>query len=331
MVVLCPISAFAQNSATGKIGSHEYVDLGLSVLWATCNVGANSPEGYGGYYAWGETTTKSSYTGNNCETWNKRISDIMGTSRDVARAQWGDPWRMPTDAEFNELLQADNCEWTWTTLNGINGYKVTSKKAGYKGNYIFLPAAGWRTGDWPFSQNQFGCYWSSTPKESSSLEAYCLDFGKSRGHLYHEMYDSNRDSGKSIHPVASKDSAKKTSIKTCVFGGEMYAVFDKNTNDWNYTKASTSCVVGDMTGSWSAFGFYTDSRGEQQTLFMLDEISDMATSDDYLEVSFKGSVPVLNEKVYGSIHYKYSSKTLIYSDSRGNKIMMLGVKLLTAF
>ena len=124
----------------GRINGHEYVDLGLSVRWATCNVGANNPEDYGDYYAWGETKTKKEYTEENCETY-KNIGDIKGTSRDVAHVRWGSPWRMPTEEESQELI--DNCDWEWTTLNGVEGSKVTSRK---NGNSIFLPAAGWRYG-----------------------------------------------------------------------------------------------------------------------------------------------------------------------------------------
>ena len=96
---------------------HEWVDLGLSVKWATCNVGATNPEEYGDYFAWGETRTKSEYTDSNCTSYGKSWGDIGGdSSRDAATASWGGSWRMPTPAEFQELK--DNCDWTWTTQNG---------------------------------------------------------------------------------------------------------------------------------------------------------------------------------------------------------------------
>lgn len=102
-----------------KINGHEYVDLGLpsGLKWATCNVGANSPSEYGDYYAWGETTTKTSYTYENSKTYNKKIGDIGGNaSYDAARANWGGTWRMPTKEEFDELL--NKCTCTWTTQGG---------------------------------------------------------------------------------------------------------------------------------------------------------------------------------------------------------------------
>ena len=177
--------------ASGTINGHEYVDLGLSVKWATCNVGASSPKEYGDYYAWGETSTKSSYDKHNCETWEKEIGDIGGTSRDVARVKWGGSWRMPTEAEFEELL--NKCTWTWTTRNGVNGYKVT----GSNGNSIFLPAAGCRDGTSLYYWEEYGRYWSSSPGGSDTQFAYHLYFYSS----YHSSRWLYRYYGLTVRPV----------------------------------------------------------------------------------------------------------------------------------
>ncbi len=134
-----------RQQTSGKINGHEYVDLGLSVKWATCNVGANKPEDYGDYFAWGETTIKSDYSCITNITYNHTTSHLQSlgiidangnltSSRDVATANWGGTWRMPTETECEELL--DNCTWKWTTQNGVKGYKVI----GTNGNSIFLPA-----------------------------------------------------------------------------------------------------------------------------------------------------------------------------------------------
>ena len=156
---------------TGSYNGHAYVDLGLSVKWATCNVGANTPEQSGDFFAWGETSPKSSYTQDNCETWEKSIGDIKGTSRDVAHVKWGGNWRMPTNAEFDELI--NKCTWIWTTQNGKCGYRVT----GPNGNSIFLPAAGLRFYGDPLSDDgSHGYYWSSTPKEEDTQDAYYFRF-----------------------------------------------------------------------------------------------------------------------------------------------------------
>ena len=175
-----------------EINGHEYVDLGLSVKWATCNVGASSPEDYGNYYAWGETNVKSSYETSNCSTYEKRMNDIKGNSQyDVARKNWGGAWRMPTCDELNELR--NNCTWTWTTQNGVNGYKVT----GTNGNSIFLPAAGDRYGSSLLNAGSEGEYLSSAPGESKSYGAYYLSFDSSD----HSMDLGNRGSGRSVRPV----------------------------------------------------------------------------------------------------------------------------------
>ena len=147
-----------EDEEEGSINGYDYVDLGLSVKWATCNVGADSPEEYGDYYAWGETETKSSYYEGNSETYDENIDDITGTDRDVAHVKWGGSWRMPTADEFEELM--DNCDYKWTTLNGVWGGRFTSNK---NGNSIFLPATGFYEGKSLEESGVYGYYWSSTP------------------------------------------------------------------------------------------------------------------------------------------------------------------------
>ena len=185
---------------SNMINGHEYVDLGLSVKWATCNVGASSPEEYGNYYAWGETTTKkSTYTMDKSKTYKSSYfnHDIGGDPNlDAARANWGGTWRLPTEAEFQELI--DNCTWTWTTQGGHNGYKVTSKKKEYEGRSIFLPAAGWRVDSSLYHVGVNGSYWSSSPDGSGSSNARYLDFYSS----CHRTDRFPRYFGRSVRPVS---------------------------------------------------------------------------------------------------------------------------------
>ena len=152
---------------------YEYVDLGLSVKWATCNVGASKPGEYGDYFAWGETKPKTTYSwstykwcndsystlikyntdsnfGRNGFTDNKRTLEL---SDDAANVNWGGNWRIPTNSDFLELRS--NCTWTWTYQDGAGGYKVTSN---VNGNSIFLPAA--YTDD--YTVGYIGRYWTST-------------------------------------------------------------------------------------------------------------------------------------------------------------------------
>ena len=149
----------------------RWVDLGLSVLWARYNVGATSPEEYGGYYAWGETETKNSYTIENykhCTITGYRDdgspdfyfhyigNDISGTSYDVAHMKWGDGARMPSLEEIKELL--DNCSWSLSTYNGVKGKTVI----GQNGNSIFLPFAGSRAYNEFLEEGEVGMFWSCT-------------------------------------------------------------------------------------------------------------------------------------------------------------------------
>ena len=177
---------------TPNANSHEYINLGLSVKWATCNVGATSPEDYGHYFAWGETSHKDEYIYDNCSTHGKEMSDIAGDAQyDAATANWGGDWRMPTKAEQEELL--NKCSWIWTTQNSVNGYKVT----GPNGASIFLPAAGYPYESSLSDAGSIGCYWSSSPDGSNSVKAYALDFDSSNK----GMYDDSRFSGHSVRPV----------------------------------------------------------------------------------------------------------------------------------
>ena len=170
----------------------RYVDLGLpsGTKWAIMNVGANSPEDYGAYFAWGETTLKSSYNSSNYNYSTNPYT--LPLDRDAAYTSWGTSWRMPTDAELKELK--DNCTWTWTTQNGVNGYKVASKT---NGNSIFLPAAGYRDVSSLGSAGSYGYYWSSSLNTSNLSYAYYLYFDS--GNVGSSSY--YRYNGRSVRPV----------------------------------------------------------------------------------------------------------------------------------
>ena len=186
------------NRTHGKINGHDWVDLGLpsGIKWATCNVGAYSPESYGNYYAWGETKTKSSYNSGNSLTYGKYFNDISGDSRyDAARANWGGSWRLPTYIEIKELK--DECIWDNITQGGKKGYKVT----GPNGNSIFLPAAGYLGSlREHYGPGVCGYYWTSTPWESYNEywdeNAYDLKLGSSPNPRW-----CNRGYGQTIRPV----------------------------------------------------------------------------------------------------------------------------------
>ena len=193
---------------TPTITTGEAIDLGLSVKWASCNVGATAPEEYGGYYAWGETEEKSDYSWKNYKYLNNAKGVIskycshddgigvidnkttLEPADDVASVKWGGKWRMPTLDEIKELK--DNCTWEWTTLDGVNGYRVT----GPNSNSIFLPAAGYRYG----TEIMFlglGHYWSSSLGRDSSQCGYVLGFNSDK----YDRYIGKRYIGNPVRPV----------------------------------------------------------------------------------------------------------------------------------
>ena len=158
------------SPVTGTSNGYGYVDLGLSVKWAICNVGATSPEEYGDYFAWGETTTKKTYYEDNCPTCGLSISELQAqgyidsegnltAQYDTATANWGGDWRLPTYDELKELNT--KCTWKWISTNDFKGYSVT----GPNGNNIFLPVAGYRAGSSLIHAGRSGNFRSSTHSE----------------------------------------------------------------------------------------------------------------------------------------------------------------------
>ena len=189
----------------------EYIDLGLSVKWAICHVGAYKPEDAGDHYAWGEVETKDEYTWSNYKfnhlgELSKYNSDDKKTSLDpeddVAHVKWGGSWRMPTHEEFVEL--SENCTWTWyksgnSEFGGVAGFKVTGKKEGYTDRSIFLPVTEYNNKkdfDPIFSS---GYYWSSSINKSVLRDASYLNFGSSANLYTHLCY--RRFYGFSVRPV----------------------------------------------------------------------------------------------------------------------------------
>ena len=176
---------------------HDYVDLGLpsGILWATCNVGATTPEEYGDYFAWGETHFKGMYDWNTYQYCNgnehqltkycsnssygyngfvDNLTTLLPTD-DATTVNWGNDWRMPTKEEWQELFQNTTC--IWTTQNEVNGRLFTASN----GNSIFLPAAGSYNGSVLYFDGSYGSYWSSSfvydnPDDAWELRFYLDDF-----------------------------------------------------------------------------------------------------------------------------------------------------------
>ena len=222
------IRAYATNEAGTAYGldrefvtdggcDFDYVDLGLpsGTLWATCNVGANSPEEYGDYFAWGETEPKSYYEWSTYKHCNGDASSLtkyctqdyygyngfvdnlitLQSIDDAASLNWCDDWCMPSEDQWKELK--DNTEFSWSTQNGVGGCLFTASN----GNSIFLPAAGSYWGD-EFYQPEFGRYLSSSVDLRDPANVKCFGFSSS----YCQAFMGSRSNGQSVRPVRKNDT-----------------------------------------------------------------------------------------------------------------------------
>ena len=208
---------------TNMHNPNDYVDLGLpsGTLWATCNIGADSPEDYGDYFAWGETTGydsgKNNFSWDNykwCEGSERTLTKYCYDSSysyngftdtkteldpedDAAYVNWGTNWRMPTIEQFKELINSSNTTTTWTTQNGVYGRLVTSNS---NGNSLFLPAAGWRYDSSLSGAGSYGNYWSRTLNTSNPSRASYMGFCSAD---FYDIYtgSSGRYDGQSVRPV----------------------------------------------------------------------------------------------------------------------------------
>ena len=203
------------NLVSGSYNGYDFVDLGLpsGTLWAICNVGADTPEGYGDYFAWGETTPKDTYDWNTYRHFNysfnqftkycsnsnlgyNGFTDDLTTLEpidDAATANWGDGWRTPTQAEWQELL--DNTNGTLTNQNGVKGWMLTAAN----GNSLFLPSAGCRLNSDFCDAGDLSYYWSSSLYITNPFCARYIYFNSSDIH----MDGHDRFFGQSVRAVRS--------------------------------------------------------------------------------------------------------------------------------
>ena len=208
--LLAPIAAIADT--------HEYVDLGLpsKTLWATTNIGSSTPEGYGDYFAWGETTTKSSYSWSNysyCSGTAETVQDIgetiSRTSYDAARAKWGNDWQMPTLEQVEELI--DECDVEIRTVNGVKGMAFI----GPNGNSIFFPCSGYKYNDNLASLNSSTYYWMGTKDlyDNDDTKAIVLYIKVGSGARVESM-TAQRRTGLPIRPVKSQGGTEPSEPTT---------------------------------------------------------------------------------------------------------------------
>lgn len=319
---------------------HEYVDLGLSVNWATCNVGAEKPEEYGDYYAWGETApyyVKNAGTDDELQWrkgkeagydwksyfdiktieptdyddivtfwyYNTQEKKVIEYYHDAATTNWGGEWRMPRQAEFEELINPDNCTWTWTTMNGVNGYRVTSKKPGYEGNSIFLPAAGGYSGTDSKLRDAYGWYWSGSIDDKTSDKstnfAYILCFYSDTRFVY--VNSAVRCDGHPVRPVLPNGRNQKAVYGT---DNEPIAVITKrepdvplDSDEPESTQTMSARFDGSLLESQVAVLSYQDSKVIPQSLpdIMLDSLKKQYPELNSLESIYDDGI-LTNDKPY---------------------------------
>ena len=263
-----------------------YVDLGLpsGLLWATCNIGADNPEDYGDYFAWGETQPQTTYdwsTYQYCMGSNSTLTKYCNNSSygydgftddlstllpedDAATANWGHGWRMPTKEEFEELY--NNTTVTWTTQNGVNGRLFTASN----GNSLFLPAAGYRDGSNLYSAGSYGFYWSSSLYTDNPSGAWNFYFYSGS----YDMYGSGRVYGQSVRPVRLGQNSAPTGAINGKFtinedGDQVYfsqgnLQYQASTDTWkfaenqyDYVGISNSNISSTYSGWIDLFGWGT--------------------------------------------------------------------------
>ena len=309
------------------------VDLGLpsKTKWAARNIGANSAEDYGYYYAWGEVETKTSYTSGNYKYGTQNLGDnfdISGTQNDAAVVNWGGIWRMPTYSEMNELMNTDNCSWTWSSINGVNGYIVASKAEGNV-NRIFLPAAGLMVDFGLKDAGSAGIYATSHQGGNYSSYMWALTFHSSDKNLRNDGYDivwgwsdyaNYRPRGRTIRPVANPNAVTKDGLVL------------------NIVTDSTSWKIGDASavlyGTLSSTNPLTDEItvgfvvGDSAQIIKGNERFDLHKTVT-LSGSYNLSVDVYNNVGYWYRAYVDTGDTIFYGKARhyGYEMVDLGLSV----
>lgn len=293
----------------------EMVDLGLSVKWANYNVGATSPEEYGGYYAWGEIEEKgyydfrtykwcyggSDFMAKYCVNSNNGTVDgkyVLELEDDVAYVAWGNDWRMPTTAEQRELYE--KCTWEWTTLNGVNGSKVT----GPNGNSIFLPVAGFKSYGTYINDNDFGCYWSSSVCSFYSNHAYNMNIGGAGISFFRDI----RSTGLTVRPVSGPSIERVVIIE-----GKEGGSIDININ--GESSPTGLCAKGEMATVTATPKYGYEFIGwfvvDNPTPISTDTVYTFTVNDNVeLIAEFeKLAVISINSKGNGSVSFENSTET----------------------
>ena len=266
---------FSEKAPDPTVSAGPVVDLGLSVYWCSCNVGAEAPEEYGDYYAWGETKTKSSYYTKNYSYYDSEKEayinigeNISGTEYDAATVNLGSDWRIPTKSEIQELIE--KCSWEWTLISNIRGYKVT----GPNGNSIFLPAAGWKSYTHVYEKNS-RVY--STCAMKGYSDSKCFIFHGAAE--FHELTIDDKYKGVSIRPVTTNPNATGGPVDH----SNDYLVTDKVTA--SFLGGAYSMINGKIQGGSKLNVKFNNGSSEQVTLvgLQLNDASNNTEGNNLLD------------------------------------------------
>lgn len=300
---------FSEKAPDPTVTAGAAVDLGLSVYWSSCNVGAEAPEEYGDYFAWGETKGKTYFATNNYAFYDSNTTqyidigdNIGGTEYDAATVNLGGDWRMPTKEEFQELK--DQCNWEWTQINNTNGYKVT----GPNGNSIFLPATGFNAlGVLIYVNEGFG-YWTSN--KSSDQNAY--SFMQQNGFRTFISSSLEKKSGLAIRPVTSILNAGGDPIDH----SNDFLVTDKISA--SFTGGSISSINGVIL-SGSVLNVKISNASTESVTLIGAEIHDSGKSAGNNLISEEVEVAAGSSKSYGVTLGSNMAKPVISFTYRYNK------------
>ena len=262
---------------------HTYVDLGLpsGLLWATCNVGADTPDDYGDYFAWGETQPKDNFSWtnyqycmgsfntltkycNNPDIGYNGFTDDLTTllpEDDAATANWGDNWRMPTEGEWQELYE--NTTVTWTTQNGVRGRLFTASN----GNSIFLPASGYSNESVPEAAGIIGDYWTSSLDTDYPSGALSFFFNSSNYYIgfCNRLYGRNvravRVGVQNNAPTGAINGLFSVSEGQQVYFSQGNLQYQASTNTWRFAENQYDYVGSDNSNISSNYSGWIDLFG----------------------------------------------------------------------
>jgi len=337
--VTVTVKAKPQTTTTCPDNNHPHlIDLGLpsGTKWACCNVGASTPEAYGEYYAWGETSTKSKYTEYN---YNLNInSDIAGTSNDVAHVKWQGSWRMPTKAQAQELI--DNCQYNFGKQNGVYGGKFK----GPNGKVLFLPAAGFYNQAGLSSPENAIMYWTSSTSDKYATSA--SSFTSNRDQVRFLGLTVRPVSGGQTYPNLTLASTATLNLKTrqnsgydITSGSGSYSVKSSNNNVataeiTDFVSVTTSqkgkSVRVVAVGVGNATITVTDNLSGQTASFNVSvtqnvDLLKLSTYSLSLKEGESGEV-LITSSGNGNILIATSDASVVSFTSSGNKITVKGLK-----